>query len=146
MIRAKILIVDGHSFIFHCHDLARRYLRNGPEVREEVVDRLTALQDATDWHVVVVFDGKGSKPSDASEADGIHVFYSAAGHTADALIERLVAKYASKHDVTVVTNDNLERTTAHTFGAATMRPEHLVIEMESAVRDLQLRIARLSRR
>ena len=145
MTRAKILIVDGHSFIFHCPALSRRYLRNGPEVREEVIAHLTALQDATDWHVVVVFDGTGRKPTDASEENGIHVFYSAAGHTADALIERLAAKYASKHDVTVVTNDNLERTTAHTFGATTMRAEHLVAEMETAARDLQTRIARLSR-
>ena len=146
MTRAKILLVDGHSYIFHSPALARRYLRNGPDVREELITRLTALQDATEWHVVVVFDGTGRKPSDASEPSGIHVFYSAAGQTADALIERLVAKYAPKYDVAVATNDHLERTTAQSFGATTMSIEHLIAEMDLATRSLQTRLANLARK
>ena len=143
--KQKILLVDGHSMIFDWPDLAAMHARNTAAAREELVKRLTGLQDNTEWTVAVVFDGKGVKASSDGTPNGIAVFYSQSGQTADSIIERLVAKYAKDHEVTVATNDRLERTTAESFGSNTISGMQLRAEMESALDSLRDTIRRLRR-
>ena len=50
---------------------------------------------------IVVFDGKGTSATEQSEPHGVQVFYSRAGQTADAIIERLASKYAGKFDLKI---------------------------------------------
>ena len=55
----KILIVDGHSVI-HATDWLLEIHDNHPESgREALVRELCNLQNMSDFHVVLVFDGKG---------------------------------------------------------------------------------------
>lgn len=143
--KQKILIVDGHSMIFDWPDLTAMHARNTAAAREELVKRLTGLQDNTEWTVAVVFDGKGVKASSDGTPHGIAVFYSKSGQTADSIIERLAAKYAKDHEVTVATNDRLERTTAESFGSNTISGMQLRAEMESALDSLRDTIRRLRR-
>jgi predicted RNA-binding protein with PIN domain len=143
--KQKILLVDGHSMIFDWPDLAAMHARNTAAAREELVKRLTGLQDNTEWTVAVVFDGKGVKASSDGTPHGIAVFYSKSGQTADSIIERLAAKYAKDHEVTVATNDRLERTTAEAFGSNTISGMQLRAEMESAIDSLRDTIRRLRR-
>lgn len=143
--KQKILLVDGHSMIFDWQDLAAMHARNTAAAREELVKRLTGLQDNTGWTVAVVFDGKGVKASSDGTPHGIAVFYSKSGQTADSIIERLAAKYAKDHEVTVATNDRLERTTAESFGSNTISGMQLRAEMESALDSLRDTIRRLRR-
>ena len=65
---------------------------------------------------------EGIKTSEETAPGAIQVFYSAAGRTADDIVERLVAKYASEHDITVATSDLAEQQTALAFGAYTLPP------------------------
>jgi len=139
----KILIVDGHSIIFDWPDLAAMHGRNTTAARETLVRMLTGLQDASDWTVAVVFDGKGAKASSDGTPQGIAVFYSKSGQTADSIIERLAAKYASQHEVTVATNDRMERTTAEAFGSLTISAKQLRAEIEAAANCLGDTIRRL---
>lgn len=143
--KQKILLVDGHSMIFDWPDLAAMHARNTAAAREELVKRLTGLQDNTEWTVAVVFDGKGVKASSDGTPHGIAVFYSQSGQTADSIIERLAAKYARDHEVTVATNDRLERTTAEAFGSNTISGMQLRAEMESAIDSVRDTIRRLRR-
>jgi predicted RNA-binding protein with PIN domain len=143
--KQKILLVDGHSMIFDWPDLAAMHARNTAAAREELVKRLTGLQDNTEWTVAVVFDGKGVKASSDGAPHGIAVFYSKSGQTADSIIERLAAKYAKDHEVTVATNDRLERTTAEAFGSNTISGMQLRAEMESALDSVRDTIRRLRR-
>jgi predicted RNA-binding protein with PIN domain len=143
--KQKILLVDGHSMIFDWPDLAAMHARNTAAAREELVKRLTGLQDNTEWTVAVVFDGKGVKASSDGTPHGIAVFYSKSGQTADSIIERLAAKYAKDHEVTVATNDRLERTTAEAFGSNTISGMQLRAEMESAIDSVRDTIRRLRR-
>lgn len=105
-----------------------------------MVKWLTAYQDATGVRVVAVFDGKGVGANEASEPGGIQVFYSGAGQTADEIVERLVAKYASKHEMSVATDDHMERQTAETFGAIAISTENLRALLDEAAGDLARRI------
>lgn len=143
--KPKVLIVDGHSMIFQWPELTRLHERKTAAARELLVQMLTALQDGSDWTVAVVFDGKGEKASDATEPHRIHVFYSKAGQTADSIIERLAAKYASTYEVTVATDDRLERVTAESFGSMTISSLQLRSEISAAEESVRATIRRLRR-
>ena len=144
--KQKILIVDGHSMIFQWPELSRNYAARGASVRETLVRMLTSLQDNSDWTVAVVFDGRGDKPSSEGNPGGIKIFYSKDGQTADSIIERLAAKYAARCDVTVATDDYLERTTVEAFGAIAISSRQLQSEIEAAEKDVQVAISRLRRK
>lgn len=136
----RFLIVDGHSMIFACADLASLQRSNGEAARNELVARLTAFQDATNERVVVVFDGRGAKTTSSMRKAGIQVIYSRSGQTADSVIERLVANYGTSHDLRVATNDRAEQMTASGFGAGIISIGQLMAEMEVAARELSQRI------
>ena len=141
--KPRVLIVDGHSMIFQWPDLTLQHARRGAIARETLVRMLNGLQDNSDWTVAVVFDGKGSKPNEASEPAGVRVFYSKDGQTADSIIERLAAKYKDQYDVTVATDDLMERTTVESFGALSMSAYQLREEIEMAGEELNARLKRL---
>lgn len=139
-------MVDGHSVIFQWPALRAVHDRNGATARDQLIRALTRYQDNTGVHVIAVFDGKGAKTSEDSEQTAIQVFYSKSGQTADSVIERLVATYAAKYDITVATDDHMERTTVESFGGSWISTEMLARELEVADRDLADRIDRLRRR
>jgi hypothetical protein len=144
--KRRILLVDGHSVIFAWPDLAEIHQRNTASARENLIRRLTGLQDSTAWEVVVVFDGRGAKASSASEPNGIAVFYSRSGQTADDIIERLAAKYSRDCDVTVATDDLMERTTVEAFGCLSISTDLLLAEIQSADGALREKIQNLGKR
>jgi uncharacterized protein len=111
------LIVDGHSVIFAWPELRKLHQRRTSLAREALAKKLRDYQDWTGVRTVVVFDGTRPEISEESQPGEIQIFYSRAGQSADAIIERLVSKYASTFRVTVATNDYLEEQTASAFGA-----------------------------
>ena len=141
----RYLLVDAHSVIFSWPELHALHRRNGLVAREELTRRLTAYQDATGVRVVVVFDGKGTRANSERIPGGIQVFYSGGKNSADSIIERLAAKYAGEHEITVATNDNLEQQTVITFGGLAISVEALRKELDAADRDVSRRIRRLRR-
>lgn len=144
--KRRILLVDGHSVIFSWPDLAENHNRNTASARERLVRLLTGLQDSSTWTVAVVFDGRGAKASSAGTPGGIAVFYSKEGQTADSIIERLAAKYSRDSDVTVATDDLMERTTVEAFGCLSISTDQLRSEIEHAESALAEKIRSLRRR
>ncbi len=136
----RYLLVDGHSMIFAWPELSVMHRRRTSAARDELVRQLTRYQDASGIRVVVVFDGRGVKPGEVTEPGGIQVFYSKSGQTADAIIERLCALYAKEHELTVATDDNMERQTALSFGASTASSDTLRALLEDADSDLERRL------
>jgi uncharacterized protein len=132
----RYLLVDGHSVIFAWPELRRLHGRRTATAREELVKRLTAYQDASGVRVVVVFDGKGGSLSEETAPGGIQIFYSAAGQSADAVVERLAATYAGEHDMTVATDDHMEQQTVLSFGATPISTESLRSLLGDAEADL----------
>ena len=142
----RVLIVDGHSVIFSWPKIRAMHGRRTALAREAVIKALTEYQDSTGVHVVAVFDGKGGRANEATEPGGIQVFYSGADQTADDIIERLVANYAGKHEITVVTSDRLEQMTVNTFGAAWVSAESLPGLLEDARRTLDGALRKLKKK
>ncbi|MGC1479640.1 MAG: NYN domain-containing protein [Chthoniobacterales bacterium] len=139
----KLLLVDGHSMIFQWPQLRELHDRKTATAREQLITLLTRYHDASDFHVAVVFDGKGSRANEQDNPGGIQIFYSAAGQTADSVIERLVAKYAKTFDLTVATDDHLERTTVESFGGNWISSESLALDLIAADDALTERLKRL---
>jgi predicted RNA-binding protein with PIN domain len=131
--RQRYLIVDGHSAIFGWPEMQRLHARRFSLARDALIKKLRAYQDYTGVRVVVVFDGAGSSTADESEPHGIQVFYSRAGQTADAVIERLASKYAQKFELVVATGDFLEQQTVSASGASSISIENLRAEIEQAL-------------
>lgn len=142
----RYLLVDAHSVIFAWPELRALHSRRMSLARDELIKRLTHYQDVTEHRVVAVFDGQGSKNSDLASPDGIQIFYSSAQQTADSIIERLVAKYGEQHDLTVVTNDRMERQTACTFGALTLSVELFLLRLKDAEADFSKQLKKMRRR
>lgn len=136
----RYLLVDGHSMIFAWPELHSLHQKRTASARDALVRQLTQYQDASGVRVVVVFDGRGAKQGDATEPGGVQIFYSKSGQTADTIIERLCARYATEHDLTVATDDHMERQTALTFGASTVSSEMLRGLLADADSDLKRRL------
>jgi predicted RNA-binding protein with PIN domain len=143
---ARYLLVDGHSVIFGWPDLRRLHEQKAPEAREALVRRLRDYQDASGVRVVTVFDGKGSRVTEVTEPGGVQIFYSAAGQTADSVIERLVALYGKTYALTVATSDRAEQETAASFGADWISAEGLRDLLDAEERDFARRMKRHRRR
>ena len=134
----RVLIVDGHSIIFAWPELRLVHLRKDFSLaRQMLVKVLTDYQDYTGVHVVAVFDGQGVAAAESPEPAGIQVFYSGTGQTADDVIERLVAKYGQRKDITVATSDMLEQQTASSFGAMCVSAQGLKGMVEEARADFE---------
>jgi predicted RNA-binding protein with PIN domain len=142
----RYLIVDGHSVIFAWPELRKLHDGRTGRARAELVKILTAYQDASGVRVVAVFDGKGEKMNEATEPGGIQIFYSGVGQTADDIVERLVAKYASQHEITVATSDFMEQQTVTTFGALVVSAEGLRAWLDDADRELRREIKKLKKK
>jgi predicted RNA-binding protein with PIN domain len=141
----SFLIVDGHSIIFAWPELLALQRRSGAAAREDLIKILTEYQDLSGVNVVVVFDGKGERINEVTEPGGIQIFYSNAGRTADAIVERLVAKYGHKHTITVATADLLEQQTVISFGAQCVGSEGLRRRIEDTRSDFATEMKRRRR-
>jgi predicted RNA-binding protein with PIN domain len=133
--QACYLIVDGHSIIFAWPELRNLHARRTSLAREALIKRLRDYQDWTGVRVVVVFDGKGRKIEATSEPSDVQIFYSRAGQTADAIIERLASKYAKHFEIMVATSDSMEGETVEACGAEWISPEALRGILSSARRN-----------
>lgn len=139
---ARFLLIDGHSIIHEWDELRRLHLRGEKRylAREELLKRMRTLQDMSGDRVVVVFDGKGAKITEERETGGVQIFYADASHTADAVIERLAAKYASQFTVRVCTADRMIWDGIRASGAEWISPDMLRHEVERAEGALRGRI------
>ena len=131
----QFLIVDGHSVIFAWPDLRALHEHKTALARERLIKILTEYQDFTGVNVVVVFDGRGLVISQETVPGGIQVFYSNTGHTADDVIERLVAKYGDLYSITVATSDLMEQQTAIAFGGNCVSADGLRSLLDEASRN-----------
>ncbi len=132
VVEPQYLIVDGHSVIFAWPELRALHERRTMLARDVLVQKLRDYQDWSGVRVVVVFDGTGTAVSATADPGEIQIFYSRAGQTADAIVERLASKYGSDFRLLVATSDYLEQETVSACGAEYVSAEGLRALLESA--------------
>lgn len=139
--RPPYMIVDGHSMIFAWEDLRTLHEQSSAAAREQLTHRLTTYQDTTGEHVVLVFDGRGDGTHADSDEDGIQIFYSPEGTTADQVIERLAGKYAQSRKLTIASRDRAVLDTCSAFGADAISANGLLDLLAEAERRLRERLS-----
>lgn len=128
----QFLIVDGHSVIFAWPELRALHERRTALAREVLVRKLRDYQDWTGVRVVAVFDGSGAMVNGSADPGEIQIFYSRAGQTADAIVERLASKYGKEFPLLVATSDYREQETVMACGAEYISAEGLRGLLEAA--------------
>lgn len=138
------LLVDGHNVIHAWPELRRdhRVAARRHVARATLLQRLRHLQDMTGTQVVVVFDGAKQGTNEEREPDGLQIIYADPGTTADTIIERLVAKYASAHQLRVASADGMVQQTILALGADWVSTDMLRLLCDDAEADMRRRIAR----
>jgi predicted RNA-binding protein with PIN domain len=132
---ARYLIVDGHSIIFAWPRLRRLHAKRPYLARETLIKELRHYQDWTGVNVAIVFDGRGESVSEQSDPHDVQIFYARGGQSADAIIERLASKYASRFEITVATSDSMEKETVNASGAMCVSPDGLRKLLEAVDRE-----------
>ena len=136
----ELLVVDGDNVIYK----SARYLARMDEAaegdpfeqaRELLISDVAAYAKGR-YEPVVVFDAAGNvspERPDLSPA-GVRVIFSAAGESADEVIERLVTEARlAPHAVTVVTSDRTIRATVGGIPVTRVSSDVLVSNMNSLV-------------
>ncbi len=111
--------------IFAWPELRALHQRRTSLARDALIKKLRDYQDWTGVRVVVVFDGKGSAIDATADPGEIQIFYSRAGQTADAIVERLASKYGEQFQLLIATSDYMEQETASACGAECISAEGL---------------------
>jgi len=122
----KALIVDGHSAIFSTSWLRDIHNTNPDAGRDALIRELSNFQNQSNYSVILVFDGKGSRidKQGGSEKD-ILILYSRTNQTADIIIERLAAKYSKGYELQVASNDRIVLESCYASGALAMSIDSL---------------------
>ena len=121
------LLVDGNNVIYAWSDLKDLHRRGNGLAHERLKHLLGNYQDVSGVRVVLVFDGRGDRINAPEKKDEheVQVFYSDSSSTADDIIERLSAKYASRYRMTVATDDHAEQNMVLSLGAEVITSDGL---------------------
>jgi predicted RNA-binding protein with PIN domain len=132
------ILVDGYSLLHQWPELAEGAPRHSEAARDALVDLLQQYQDASGTPVTVFFDGRGArqKPKNKS-ANAVEVLFSAAGQTADDLIERAAHRFQPYGEVLVVTEDFAVRDTVTAFNSSVASCGNFIGMIQNALADLQ---------
>lgn len=119
----KNIFVDGYNVINSWPDLKEQKDVSFDGARQTLIDKLHNYGVFKECRIILVFDAhkvQGSIEKIESINKNISVVFTKDGETADAYIERHVNEIGRKHEVVVVTSDNLEQQTVFQRGAVRM--------------------------
>ena len=138
------ILIDGSNVIHAWPELRALLPARKDEARSRLVERVRALHEAGTDEVIVVFDGRGESMSVTSQgADpAVLVVYTAAGQTADTVIEQFVGRAPHPENCRVVTADRAERQTVEALGAVVLPPEDLAAWIDRAERRVGSKLER----
>jgi predicted RNA-binding protein with PIN domain len=124
------LIIDGYNVLHSSERYSGLMERDFPTARDRLVDDVASFA-AGAWRATVVFDGGGRGGEEtATLTGGVGVVFSAAGVTADAVIERLAKEVReAKGEAIVVTADATTQWTVIGEGITRMSSREFVAEM-----------------
>ena len=119
----KTIFVDGYNVVNSWPDLKQKKDFSFEGARQTLIDKLHNYGVFKDCKIVLVFDaykviGNLEKKEEINK--NISVVFTKDGETADNYIERNVNALGRKHEIVVVTSDNLEQQIVFQRGAVRM--------------------------
>ena len=124
--RPDWLIIDGYNLL-HVVDELKALLRSDLGLARHRLVRMiegTGLRMAA--QTTIVFDGKESGQDAALTSKHLEIYFSPGKHTADTIIERLVAKFPNPGKILVVTSDRAEADAVLSDGAQVMSSQEFM--------------------
>lgn len=119
----KTIFVDGYNVINSWPNLKQRKDFSFEAARQTLIDKLHNYGVFKACKIVLVFDAHkvmGSVEKREEVNNNISVIFTKDGETADSYIEKQVNLLGRKHEIVVVTSDNLEQQTIFQRGAVRM--------------------------
>ena len=119
----KTIFVDGYNVVNSWPNLKQKKNFSFEGARQTLIDKLHNYGVFKDCKIILVFDahkviGSIEKKEDVNK--NISVVFTKDGETADSYIEKKVNALGRKHEIVVVTSDNLEQQTVFQRGAFRM--------------------------
>jgi predicted RNA-binding protein with PIN domain len=123
-------VIDGYNVLHSTAGYARLLKSDFATARDRLVDDVASFAAGAE-RATVVFDGGGNDGAETeTSVGGVRIVYSAAGVTADAVIERLAREVrAEKGAVVVVTADAATQWTVLGEGVTRMSAREFVAEL-----------------
>lgn len=119
----KTIFVDGYNVVNSWPDLKQKKDFSFEAARQSLIDKLHNYGVFNECNIILVFDAHkvhGSIEKKENINKNISVVFTKDGETADSYIEKKVNALGRKHEIVVVTSDNLEQQTVFQRGAVRM--------------------------
>ena len=132
--RPDWLIIDGYNLLHVVEELSR-LLRSDIELaRHRLVRMAENTAHRMAQQTTIVFDGREYGQDAALTSKHLEIFYSSGKHTADTVIERLVAKFHTPEKILVVTSDRAEANAVLSDGAQVMSSQEFYAQCRADAR------------
>lgn len=119
----KTIFVDGYNVINSWPNLKSMKNISFEGARQQLIDSLHNYSVFEGCKICIVFDAykvQGSIEKTEHISNNVDVIFTKDGETADGYIEKKVNYLGRKHEIVVVTSDNLEQQTVFQRGAVRM--------------------------
>ena len=135
MNRYDRLIIDGYNLLHKWEPGENGAFAGGlAAARHRLVRFIEHTARTLADRTVIVFDGRAEGTDEALSAPDLEILFSGDGCSADALIERLVARVAGEARTLVVTSDRAERRIVLGAGAQAMSAAEFLDRCRTAAR------------
>lgn len=124
--RPDWLIIDGYNLL-HVVDELKALLKSDLGLaRHRLVRRIEGTAQRMAPQTTIVFDGREAGQDAALTSKHLEIYYSPGKHTADTIIERLVARFPTPGKILVVTSDRAEADAVLSDGAQVMSSQEFM--------------------
>ncbi len=135
MVDVSWLIIDGYNVINKWPELIKAKHKSIEFAREKLNTLIQKYSDFKGIKATIVYDGKGNN---REEMEGNpKIIYSKNKETADAVIESLAYNYDKPDEITVVTDDNIQRNFVIGAGAHCISADQFETELSEALTEMR---------
>lgn len=118
--RPDWIIIDGYNLLHVIEEIKVLLHTDIALARHRLVRRIEGTAQRMAPQTTIVFDGQEAGQDPALTSKHLEIYFSPGKHTADTIIERLVAKFPNPEKILVVTSDRAEANAVLSDGAQVM--------------------------
>lgn len=138
----KTIFVDGYNVVNSWPNLKHKKDTSFEGARQVLIDTLHNYSVYKECNIIIVFDAHkvpGSIEKKEQINKYISVVFTKDGETADSYIEKKVNVLGRKHEIVVVTSDNLEQQTVFQRGAVRMSALEFHSEVSKVEKSIKIK-------